>query len=102
MFRCAHHYQRKKYSCYVCTMIGLISQVNSAPKVSLAHNCKEVYNGGCTTSGVYTIDPGCGKALQMCCDMDGQREIIQKRMDGSVDFYCKWTSYVDGFSDLEG
>ena len=58
-------------------MIGLISQVNSAPKVSLAHNCKEVYNGGCTTSGVYTIDPGCGKPFQVCCDMDGQWEVIQ-------------------------
>ena len=65
-------------------------------------NCKEVYSGGCTTSGVYTIDPGCGKPFQVYCDMDGQWEIIQRRMDGSVDFYRNWASYVGGFGDPDG
>ena len=68
----------------------------------LSRNCKEVYAGGCTTSGVYTIDPGCGKPFQVYCDMDGQWEVIQRRLDGSVDFYRNWTSYVDGFGDPDG
>ena len=68
----------------------------------LPHSCKEVYNSGCTTSGVYTIDPGCGRPFQVYCDMDGQWEVIQRRMDGSVDFYRNWASYVDGFGDLDG
>ena len=68
----------------------------------LPRNCKEVFNSGCTTSGVYTIDPGCGRPFQVYCDMDGQWEVIQRRMDGSVDFYRNWASYVDGFGDLDG
>ena len=68
----------------------------------LPHSCKEVYNSGCTTSGVYTIDPGCGRPFQVYCDMNGQWEVIQRRMDGSVDFYRNWASYVDGFGDPDG
>ena len=59
-----------------------------------------IYN--CITSGVYTIDPGCGRPFQVYCDMDGQWEVIQRRMDGSVDFYRNWASYVDGFGDPDG
>ena len=68
----------------------------------LPRSCKEVYSGGCTTSGVYTIDPGCGRPFQVFCDMDGQWEVIQRRMDGSVDFYRNWASYVNGFGDPNG
>ena len=28
--------------------------------------------------------------------------VIQRRINGSVDFYRKWTDYVNGFGDLEG
>ena len=68
----------------------------------LPHNCKEAYANGYTTSGVYTIDPGCGEPFQVYCDMDGQWEVIQRRLDGSVNFYRNWTSYVDGFGDPDG
>ena len=39
------------------------------------------------------------------CDMETDGEgwlVIQKRINGSVDFYRNWTDYVYGFGDLEG
>ena len=39
------------------------------------------------------------------CDMEtdeGGWLVIQRRINGSVDFYRNWTDYVHGFGDLEG
>ena len=57
-------------------------------------------------SGVYLIDPGCPAIgpFNISCDMDtdgGPWMVIQRRMDGSVNFDCKWVEYADGFGHLE-
>ena len=83
-------------------MLVLLYNIGGQSSNHLPRSCKEVYSGGCTTSGVYTIDPGCGRPFQVFCDMDGQWEVIQRRLDGSVDFYRNWASYVDGFGDPNG
>ena len=47
---------------------------------------------------MYTIDPGCGKAFNVWCDLQGGGwTVFQRRMDGSVSFNRSWDSYVDGF-----
>ena len=39
----------------------------------LPRDCKEVHSSGCTHSGVYLIDPGCGKPFEVYYDMPGGR-----------------------------
>ena len=50
---------------------------------------------------MYTIDPGCGKAFNVWCDLqDGGWTVFQRRMDGSENFDRPWQNYVDGFGKL--
>ena len=36
------------------------------------------------------------------CTLDGMWTVIQKRSDGSIDFYRNWMDYKDGFGDVSG
>ena len=68
----------------------------------LPRDCREVYRRGCTTSGVYTIDPQCPRLrpFGVWCDMDnGQWVVFQKRKNGEVTFNRRWADYVNGFGD---
>ena len=81
---------------YVCThYIG-------TPGLPTPHDCKEVYDRGCTRDGVYTIDPHCPgqKPFQVYCT--NRYTVFQRRMDGSEDFQRVWEDYVSGFGSLWG
>ena len=56
---------------------------------------------GITSSGVYSVDPDGQGAFDVFCDMKGYA-LIQRRQDGSVDFYRGWDDYKNGFGNFGG
>ena len=45
---------------------------------------------------MYTVDPGCGKAFDVWCDLQGGGWTAR-----TVSFNRSWDDYVDGFGDLK-
>ncbi|CAH3104263.1 unnamed protein product [Pocillopora meandrina] len=81
------------------------NQILSRSITSFAANCAELYKAGNTTSGVYTIYPDGLSAFDVYCDQStggGGWTVIQKRMDGSVNFDRSWCDFKRGFGNLNG
>ncbi|XP_075054027.1 angiopoietin-related protein 5 [Mixophyes fleayi] len=57
-------------------------------------------------SGIYIIQPeGTYYSFEAFCDMDyrgGGWTVLQKRIDGTIDFQRTWLEYMDGFGELSG
>ncbi|XP_076083424.1 fibrinogen-like protein A [Mytilus galloprovincialis] len=71
--------------------------------IKLAKDCTELRKYK-SESGVYKIYPDKSE-VKVYCDMKtdaGGWTIIQRRLDGSVDFEKKWTNYENGFGNLNG
>ncbi|XP_053333037.1 microfibril-associated glycoprotein 4-like [Clarias gariepinus] len=102
-------------------VLALSSLVHSAPVVtsSLPLDCDNIYNLKISSkknvsvpSGVYTIYPaGPHKPVKVYCDMgceesdghdNGRWTVIQRRIDGSVNFYRTWETYKNGFGNISG
>ena len=66
-------------------------------------NCSELIKSGERKDGVYTIKPDNLSAFDVFCDQTtagGGWTVIQKRLNGSVDFYLNWSDYKRGFGSL--
>lgn len=71
--------------------------------VPLARDCDELYMNGIKLSGVYPIRLPNRNILNVQCDMDtahGGWTVVQRRMDGSVNFTRQWDDYAFGFGNV--
>ncbi|XP_037547470.1 microfibril-associated glycoprotein 4-like [Nematolebias whitei] len=77
---------------------------------TLPKDCSDVYKSGSGLNGVYTIYPaGPTSSVRVYCDMndviDASAEkwtVIQRRLDGTVNFFMKWDHYKNGFGSAAG
>lgn len=69
----------------------------------LPTDCSQLFNKGESNSGIYVIKPNQSEPFSVYCEMgsDGGSTVIQRRVDGSVDFDQTWETYEKGFGDLE-
>ncbi|CAI9591615.1 unnamed protein product [Staurois parvus] len=73
-------------------------------------DCSDIKNNFGTISkapsGIYIIQPeGTQFSFEAFCDMDyrgGGWTVLQKRIDGTIDFQRTWLDYMEGFGELSG
>ncbi|XP_057232841.1 angiopoietin-related protein 4 [Malurus melanocephalus] len=70
----------------------------------LPEGCHQLFLAGQRSSGVFQVQPAGSQPFRVYCDMtaEGGWTVIQRRMDGSVDFDQLWDAYKNGFGDLHG
>ncbi|XP_062575972.1 techylectin-5A-like [Saccostrea cucullata] len=66
-------------------------------------DCQDLLLRGYRESKVYTIYPNKGTGFQVYCDQrndGGGWTVIQRRQDGSENFFRNWNDYKNGFGNL--
>ncbi|XP_076010387.1 angiopoietin-related protein 2b [Genypterus blacodes] len=69
-------------------------------------DCLQALEDGNAASGMYLVKPDNGNRLmQVWCDHrhdPGGWTVIQRRVDGSVNFFRNWETYKQGFGNIDG
>lgn len=69
-------------------------------------DCLGALESGYTTSGMYLLKPdNSNHLMQVWCDQrhdPGGWTVIQRRQDGSVNFFRNWETYKQGFGNIDG
>ncbi|XP_074859448.1 angiopoietin-related protein 1 isoform X3 [Carettochelys insculpta] len=69
-------------------------------------DCQQAKEAGHSNSGIYMIKPGnSNEPVQLWCENSldpGGWAVIQKRTDGSVNFFRNWDNYKKGFGNVDG
>eukprot|EP00112_Aurelia_sp_Birch-Aquarium-sp1_P022418 Seg6310.1 transcript_id=Seg6310.1/GoldUCD/mRNA.D3Y31 product=Ryncolin-2 protein_id=Seg6310.1/GoldUCD/D3Y31 len=90
---------------YVCVAENVLGKASQSILLDVAErNCDTWRKSGYTRNGVYTINPDGGIPFSVYCDMKTARSgwtIIQRRVNGKVNFFRNWIEYKNGFGNLE-
>uniref|UniRef100_W5LZ23 Angiopoietin-like 2b n=1 Tax=Lepisosteus oculatus TaxID=7918 RepID=W5LZ23_LEPOC len=69
-------------------------------------DCLQALEDGHDTSGMYLVKPeNANRLMQVWCDQrhdPGGWTVIQRRQDGSVNFFRNWEIYKQGFGNIDG
>ncbi|CAC5364402.1 Fibrinogen-like protein A,Ryncolin-4,Angiopoietin-related protein 7,Angiopoietin-related protein 1,Ficolin-3,Ficolin-2,Ryncolin-1,Tenascin-R,Fibrinogen-likeprotein 1,Angiopoietin-1,Fibrinogen C domain-containing protein 1-A,Ryncolin-3,Fibroleukin,Fibrinogen C domain-containing protein 1,Ryncolin-2,Angiopoietin-related protein 6,Angiopoietin-2,Ficolin-1,Fibrinogen C domain-containing protein 1-B,Angiopoietin-4 [Mytilus coruscus] len=82
----------------------IANQRDQLPCGKVLQDCGDLKGKGCP-NGVYSVSPKGVSPFPVYCNMDiagGGWTVIQRRQDGSVDFYRGWQDYKNGFGRLTG
>ncbi|XP_076126232.1 angiopoietin-related protein 2b [Alosa pseudoharengus] len=69
-------------------------------------DCLAALDEGHTNTGMFLVKPeGSNRLMQVWCDQrqdPGGWTVIQRRLDGSVNFFRNWETYKQGFGNIDG
>ncbi|XP_065051441.1 fibrinogen C domain-containing protein 1-B-like [Rhopilema esculentum] len=89
---------------YICDAKNKVGVASDSTVLEIQkRDCSSWRKSGQSKNGLYIINPDNGIAFSVYCDMEndgGGWTVIQRRTDGSVDFYQDWELYKIGFGDL--